>query len=149
MRVSVVLTLLFLNISAVAQTDDDAVKTTINALFDGMRKSDSAALQSVFADGAMMQTIVKTKDGKTVVRSETVQNFIAAVSKPHEKLYDERIVFGTIKIDGDLASVWTPYKFYLGDQFSHCGVNSFQLVKMDGAWKVVYIIDTRRKQNCE
>ena len=53
--------------------------------------------------------------------------------------------FETIKIDGALASVWTPYKFYSGATFSHCGANSFQLVKIDGAWKIQYIIDTRRK----
>lgn len=53
-----------------------------------------------------------------------------------------------ILIDGNLASVWTDYKFYIDDQFSHCGVNSFQLFKGKDGWKVIYIIDTRRKENC-
>ena len=43
----------------------------------------------------------------------------------------------------------TPYKFYVGEKFSHCGVNSFQLVKIRGEWKIQYIIDTRRRQNCD
>ncbi|RYZ94279.1 MAG: hypothetical protein EOP47_28140, partial [Sphingobacteriaceae bacterium] len=59
-----------------------------------------------------------------------------------------RITWGDIKIDGELASVWTPYKFYLGDKFSHCGINFFQLMKMATGWKVIYIVDTRRKDNC-
>jgi len=57
-------------------------------------------------------------------------------------------VFAKILIDSQLASVWTDYKFYIGDKFSHCGVNSFQLVKLNDGWKIVYIIDTRRKEGC-
>ena len=64
-------------------------------------------------------------------------------------MLDERISFETVKVDGDLAIAWTPYKFYLGDQFSHCGVNSFQLVKLEGVWRIQYLIDTRRRQGCE
>lgn len=149
MRVSTVLTLLFLNMLAFAQNDEKAVKATIIRMFDGMRKSDSTMIKTAFTSDAIMQTIVKTKDGKTMVRSEQVQNFVTAVTKPHDKVYDERIKFDVVKVDGDLAIAWTPYKFYIGDQFSHCGVNSFQLVKVNGEWKIQYIIDTRRKEKCK
>jgi hypothetical protein len=74
--------------------------------------------------------------------------FITAVTKPHKEIYDERITFDVVKTDGVLATAWTPYKFYVGEKFSHCGVNSFQLVKLDGNWKIQFIIDTRRKQPC-
>jgi hypothetical protein len=60
-----------------------------------------------------------------------------------------RSVFSTVKIDSDLAMVWAPYKFYVGEKFSHCGVDCFQLVKLNGQWKIQYLIDTRRRQGCE
>jgi hypothetical protein len=47
-----------------------------------------------------------------------------------------------------MASVWAPYKFYLGDKFSHCGVDVFQLMKTGDGWKIIYIVDTRRKGDC-
>ena len=53
-----------------------------------------------------------------------------------------------IEIDADLATVWTPYQFYYQEKFSHCGVNTFTLVRQKGEWKINYIIDTRRKDNC-
>jgi hypothetical protein len=34
-----------------------------------------------------------------------------------------------VQIDDNLAAVWTEYEFYVGKNFSHCGVNAFQLVK--------------------
>ena len=144
----ILLLLTICSINANAQTSQDSVKTAINHFFEGMRKGDSLLLKSSLAPQALLQTIAKTKDGKTSVRSEDLQAFITAVTKPHDGVYDERITFETIKIDADLALAWTPYKFYVSDQFSHCGVNSFQLVRLNGEWKIQYIIDTRRKDNC-
>jgi len=132
-----------------AQGDEAAVKTVINNMFDGMRKTDSALIRSAFAPKAILETIVKTKEGKVSVRSEVVDSFIMAVTRPHKEVYDERITFDLIKVDADLAIVWTPYQFYIDENFSHCGVNSFQLVKIDGQWKIQYLIDTRRKQDCK
>ncbi|MFT2543406.1 hypothetical protein ACMWP9_36050, partial [Escherichia coli] len=65
-----------------------------------------------------------------------------------KNMADERIVFDVVKIDADLAIVWTPYQFYRNGTFSHCGVNSFQLVRLNGRWKIQYLIDTRRKTGC-
>ena len=70
------------------------------------------------------------------------------MAKTVKNSLEERITFSSIHIDGNLASVWTPYQFYFQGKFSHCGVNSFQMVKENGEWKIQYIIDTRRKDNC-
>ena len=129
--------------------EEAAVKATINLLFDGMRNSDTTMLKKAFATNNTMQTIVKTKDGKAMVRTESLSNFIKSVGTPHTEKYDERIVFTKILIDDNLASVWTDYKFYIGEKFSHCGVNSFQLFKGDDGWKIIYLIDTRRKDKCD
>jgi hypothetical protein len=131
-----------------SQSDEEsAVKKTINNLFTGMKDGDSTLTRTALAPAAIMQTIVN-KEGKVNIRTESVNNFIKFIGTPHQEKYDERIVFTKILIDGPLASVWTDYKFYLGEKFSHCGVNSFQLVKGDKGWQIVYIIDTRRKEGC-
>ncbi|WP_238584548.1 hypothetical protein [Chryseobacterium sp. Leaf180] len=62
---------------------------------------------------------------------------------------DEQIEFSSIQIDGDLASVFTPYQFYYEGKLAHCGANSFQLVRKNGIWKIQYLIDTRRKDKCK
>lgn len=132
-----------------AQTAEDSIKMTINYFFEGMKKGDTTLIKSTLTEGVIFQTIARTKEGNLWVKTEDVSAFIKYVGQPKKEMADERITFGTIKIDGPLASVWTPYKFYTGNKFSHCGVNSFQLVKTDLAWKIQYIIDTRRKQDCE
>ena len=140
---------IFLTATAFAQqAETDAVKKTITTMFDAMRKGDSTMLRSAFAKGLVLQSVGTKKDGSTVLSTENPDNFVKLVGTPHKEVYDERITYGDIKVDGPLASVWTPYKFYLGDKFSHCGVNFFQLMKTTEGWKIIYIVDTRRKDNC-
>jgi Putative lumazine-binding len=134
---------------ASAQNDETQIKQCIQQLFDGMRTVDSTKLRSVFSTQAILRTIVTTKEGKTVVREENLNEFVKSVGTPHEGVYDEQVEFSSIKIDGSMAFVWAPYKFYLGKTFSHCGVDGFQMIKQDNKWLILYLIDTRRKTGCE
>ena len=109
-----------------------------------MKNSDAKSLQEFFADSAILQTI--TRSGK--IRNEVVKDFVSQISSLPKDSADERITFDIVKVDDGLAIAWTPYQFYYAGKFSHCGVNSFQLVKISGEWKIQYIIDTRRKENC-
>lgn len=143
------LTGLFFFSFAKAQSAQDSVKMAVNKLFEGMKNSDAAVILSSFADSAVLQTITRNKDGKILVINEQVSAFAASVSKLPKGEADEQIQFDIIRIDGPLAIVWTPYKFYFKGVFSHCGVNSFQLVRFNGEWKIQYLIDTRRKKGCE
>lgn len=132
-----------------AQTAEDSVKAVITRLFDGMKNSDASVIKDSFADSAILQTIGRNREGNTVIRTDQVSAFVGSIGKLTKGDADERIQFETIKIDGPLAIVWTPYKFYYKGQLSHCGVNSFQLVRIGGNWKIQYLIDTRRRQGCE
>jgi hypothetical protein len=131
-----------------AQTAEDSVKTVVKQLFEGMRNADASAIRGAFADSAILQTISQNKDGKIVVKNENIDEFANAIARLKKGAADEQIVFESIKLDAQLAMVWAPYKFYFDGKFSHCGVDSFQLVWINGQWKIQYLIDTRRKQPC-
>ena len=148
-RIVLSLTLLFDAAAFVrAQSTEDSVKAAVNQLFTGMKTADATLVETAFGDSAILQTIGQ-RDGKTVIRNEKVSDFAGFIRTQKKDACDERISFETVKIDGALAIVWTPYKFYYNGQFSHCGVNSFQLVRLNGQWKIQYLIDTRRKEGCE
>jgi hypothetical protein len=143
-----VVALLISSVGFSQQSATDGVKQSINTLFDAMRKGDSTLLKSVFSKDMILQSVSTSKEGKSVISTDSANDFAKAIGTPHTGIYDERITYGDIKIDGDLASVWAPYKFYLGDIFSHCGVDVFSLMKTATGWKIIYIVDTRRKDNC-
>jgi hypothetical protein len=140
--------LFFSAVAVEAQTTIDSVKATIDQMFRAMKSSDAALLKECFADSAILQTIARNKEGQTIIRNEPIAEFIKSVSSMQKDAADERIAYDVVKIDGPLAIAWTPYQFYFNGKFSHCGVNSFQLVRLNNGWKIQYIIDTRRRTEC-
>lgn len=148
MKYFLIVLTVFASLSLPAQTAEDSVKAVVNNMFTAMKNADPVLLKSTFADSMVLQTISRNKEGKLIVRNEHPSQFIDVVSKETKDNLDERITFDVVKIDGPLAIAWTPYQFYYKGQYSHCGVNSFQLVRFNGEWKIQYLIDTRRK-NCQ
>ncbi len=132
-----------------SQSAEDSVKAAINQFFNGMKNADAILLKASFTDSAILQSVAVDKEGKVVIKNEPVAGFISMVSSLPKDAADEQIQFDIIRIDGALAIAWTPYKFYFKGKFSHCGVDSYQLVRIGGTWKIQYIIDTRRKEGCE
>src|SRR4051812_33098715 len=131
---------------AQAQTIEDSVKATVNRLFEGMKNADTTLLKSAFSDSPVLQTIATDKKKQVYVKTGKFIDFVKFISQQKPGEADERIEFGAIHIDGPLATVWTPYQFYYKGKFRHCGVNSFQLVKLEEGWKIQYLIDTRTKE---
>jgi len=129
-------------------SDTAAIKQTINTLFDAMRKGDSTLLKSVFSRSMILQSISTDKNGKPVLSTDNVDGLVKDIGTPHPEVYDERVVYDAIKIDGDLACVWAPAKFYVGKQFDHCGVDAFQLIRTADGWKVFSLVHTTRQDNC-
>ncbi|MEG0760020.1 MAG: nuclear transport factor 2 family protein [Chryseobacterium sp.] len=126
------------------QNVNQEIQKPIINLFLAMKNGDAQLLKTVFSENAILQTI--TKDG---VKNESIEEFTKSISKMKKGELDERITIEAIHSDGNLASVFTPYSFYYNGKFSHCGANSFQLVKQNEKWKIQYLIDTRRKDNCK
>ncbi len=120
------------------------VKQVINNMFQAMKQADTVLLKTCFADKVIFQTILNKPEG-AVVSNQSVNDFIQSIGKQMPNILDERIEFGAIQIEPLMATVWTPYSFYYKGNYSHKGVNSFQLVKFKEGWKIQYIIDTRYK----
>ncbi len=142
---------LFFGVWALAaqKTDEKAVQMTIETFFEGFHNQDSVLIRSTVVESIRMQTIGKSKTGSDSVRNQNFDSFIKSiVSIPDTTRFQERIQSFNIQTDGPMANAWTPYEFWVNDEFSHCGVNSFQLFKDKGEWKIIYIIDTRRKEGC-
>ena len=131
------------------QNDTVHIKNTIIKMFEGMTSFDSSMVRQTLADGCQLKSIMMTKSGEINVTDETAEAFLKIIGTKSPGLkFDEKILSYKILIDGAMAIAWTPYKFYLNDVFSHCGVNVFTLVKIQRDWKILSITDTRRKSGC-
>ena len=136
-----------------AQTEPDEQEEAtvpIKQLFEGMMKKDTNMIKLVFHPEATLNTIAVNKKGEPQYMSTPIDGFITGIGKiPAEQKLEEKILSYEVKIDGRMASVWTPYEFYFGGQFSHCGVNVFTLFKSSEGWLITAITDTRRREDCK
>lgn len=130
-----------------SEPEEKAVLEVVGRLFDGMREADSAKVRSVFLGDARLITAGE-RNGMPLVQIQGIDGFIQTIAASRER-WDERLHGTEVRIDGNLAQVWTSYTFHRDEIFSHCGVNSLQLTRTPDGWKIVSLVDTRRRQGCD
>jgi len=132
-----------------AQTAEDEVEAVVDALFDGMRAADSVAVRGLFHPEMVNMASSGERDGIGGVEFGDIDGFVRAVGGAEPGAFDERIGPAEIRIDDNLATVFTPYTFYYNGNLSHCGVDVFLLARVGEDWRIVGLADTRRRQGCE
>ena len=136
------------NAQAPAGDAEREVLAVVNALFDGMRKSDSGMVRPLFHAKARFITMDLRGEGRPARVEENVEGFIRSIGQPRTEVFDERLSNVKTQVDGSLASVWADYTFHIGTRLSHCGVDHFLLVRESGRWQIIELSDTRRTANC-
>lgn len=145
MRQVFILLFFGLSIGVFAQ-EEKAIKQSISVFFEGLQTSDTLKIQSVCHKEMKLQSITEknTVGGLSYQSNSDFYKSVAAI--PKNVKIEERILSYNIQIDSTMANVWTPYEFYINEKLSHIGVNSFTLLLENNIWKIVHIIDTRRKK---
>ena len=125
--------------------DEQAVLAPINQLFAAFGAGDSAGvLRVAYPDGRV--TAVGTLRTGTGLRQESWTQFAARL-KPGEG-FNESISDPAIEVDGDIAMVWAPFVVRVAGKVSNCGVDLFDLVRENAAWKVMNISFSSRTTGC-
>lgn len=141
-RIVFVLLLVF---SSSLYSQNEEVKQVVVTFFKGFHAKDSTIIKSVCAENMILQSIAESSKGSQI-KNQNPQDFYRSIATiPSTMLFEERVLDYSIQVDGAMAHVWTPYEFYVNNKLSHKGVNAFTLFKDNGLWKIVYLIDTRRK----
>lgn len=132
------------------QSESEQVKNTIIDFFEAFHKQDTLALRSMVKGDINMQSIASYNEGNSVLTESSFGEFLKNIAGiPKDMTFEEKLLDFNIQIDGSMANAWVPYEFWYSGKMSHCGVNSFQLMKDDNKWKIIYLIDTRSRKNCK
>lgn len=121
-----------------------AVRAAVDAVFEGMAAADSSMVRARFAPAARFA--MKSRDGTEIV-DRPVDGWIEAIATS-EGRWNEQIYDVVVQVDDDVAQVWAPYTFYLDGAVSHCGVNTIELLSLEGRWLITQISDSRRTEGC-
>ena len=132
--------------------DSAAVVGVVKNVFNGMRTRDTALMRAQFHPEAPMRSAAwgRGPNGpQAVIEADGIQDWLTGVAgAPAGTVLDERLGPPSVHIDGNLASVWVYYEFYVGDRFSHCGADLFSLGRTADGWKVIFVADSRRRTGC-
>jgi len=131
-----------------ASAQEAELKKFVQHFFQSMYKQDTAALRKLFVPAASLFTYSYDAKGNPRAKGESVSDFITGVSFLGDSPMEERLTGWQCLVDVGVASVWTPYEFYFEGKFSHCGIDSWQFILVQGEWKITQLTDTRRKTNC-
>jgi hypothetical protein len=129
-----------------ADPEQPAILATIDRFFAAMKAQDTATLEKlIYTDGVM--TVARTAaDGSIGHARRPVAAWIEGIKT--QAGLDERIWSPTVLRRGTLAVVWAPYEIKQDGKRLHCGVDSFDMVKADGGWKVVSLMFTAEPNSC-
>jgi hypothetical protein len=101
------------------------------------QKRDFDRMRAMFAPGATLKAI-----GPKGLHGGTLEDYISRNSAILEKEgFTERELGRRVEVWGGLATAWSAYDGRTGSgSFHERGINSFQLVKVDGKWLVASIL---------
>jgi hypothetical protein len=125
--------------------DQRAVLAVVDRLFAALgTRSRDALLAEVVPEGrATASRMTPTR----AIRSVSWPEFADGLSRGTERLA-ERLIDPHVHIEGDIAMIWSRYEFEIDGRFSHCGIDHFDLVRIDGRWKVLNLTWTQQMQGC-
>jgi hypothetical protein len=126
-------------------SDEEAVLAPVNALLASFSAGDSVAmLRWVHPEGRV--TATGTRSSRTGLRQQSWTEFAQRI-KP-DATFQESISDPAVEVDGDVAMVWAPFVIRVAGKVSNCGVDHFDLVRDNGAWKVMNLTFSSRTTGC-
>jgi len=117
------------------------VVATVQRLFDALETGDEELLRAVM-DPTVVMHFSETRDGATTFGSATIDGLATRITSSDVPLV-ERMWDPTVLVNGELATVWTPYDFYVGADFSHCGIDVANVMNTPDGWRIVALSWTR------
>lgn len=121
------------------KTDDKQEAIAIaEKLFAAMRAKNADAIRALFLPEGQLVAIDRPRTGEGLSRTRvfTPDAFSKMIAEAKAVELIEKMPQPKAEIFGDMALVYGRYTFHVGDKFSHCGTNSFHLVRTSEGWKI-------------
>jgi len=143
--------ILILTVFAAAQNPDAKSAGEVpDRLFAAMKAKNFEEIRAQFTPEGQLVAIDKPRDGKgfSKTRVFTAESFAKAIAEAKGADFIEKMPTKDVKVTGDLAIVTGRYTFYVGEKFSHCGTNTFNLLRTETGWRIANAASTLEFQ-CE
>jgi hypothetical protein len=111
-----------------------------------LRDRDTVALRRAIHPEMKLTTAIDERGGSALVLAG--DEFIRVVARATGAPWNQRLLAPEVRVDGNLASIWSAYRFDRGAKFDHCGVIAMHLVRVQSEWRITQLSDTHRSTEC-
>jgi len=130
-----------------AAGEEAAILSAIDRFFIAMADGDEAALAAAQTPDGMTYS-QRLDDGAWALRARANTEVVEALTAGEQRL-NETYWAPTVLIRGPMAVVWAPYEFRIDGETSHCGVDIFNMLKIDGEWVIGNAMWTVEPEACD
>jgi hypothetical protein len=127
--------------------DEAAVLATMDRYLTAISSNDLATLAAMQTPEGMTYRARAVPGGGMEVVAHPNTYWSDPVRKTAHAFL-ERYWSPTVMIRGSIAVVWAPYEFQIDGKTSHCGIDVFDFVKLNGEWKVANAMWTVEPDAC-
>lgn len=124
-----------------------AVTAAVDRFLDAVNHDDPAELKATQLPDGMTYALIYGPDGALKVRPRSNAEWAERAGKSKAKLL-ERYWSPKVMIHRDMAVFWAPYSFDVDGKRSHCGIDVFELIRLEGEWKIANAMWTIEPQGC-
>ncbi|HKX92232.1 MAG TPA: hypothetical protein VJM15_07390 [Sphingomicrobium sp.] len=147
MSLAIVLAAVAAQAASAPADDRREVMAVVDRVFEAINTNDAEALRRISIPEGMNISLRYQPDGSTKLR--TVSNSQDAANTAAEKRrFTEKYWNPTLLIHNGIAVFWAPYSFDIDGKRSHCGVDQFDFIKVDGEWKLASSMWTVEPDGC-
>jgi hypothetical protein len=132
-----------------ASADESAVLATVGELVKGISTHDVSTLRAVeLPEGGGVTIAMENADGTRKVVHQDWEQINARIQSlpPH---YEDRLSGQVVTMDGDIAMVRANFVVYVDGKARSCGVDHYEVVRRDGAWKIAQNTWSQRATGCD
>jgi cyanophycinase len=122
------------------------VLAVMDRLFNAIAAQDSAEIRRI-SHPELRVFVPGEEAGAPTLRVSTLQQFAQSIAASTVRLA-ETAFDPEVRVDGNLASIWTYYEFFRDGAFSHCGIDAFHFARTASGWQIIGLAYTTRRERC-
>lgn len=127
-----------------AEPEEKSVVAAVQALFDAMAAHNAEAVKAAMMPDARLSAVRNGRIGPTRTREDMAQAVAGNPAALLERMWEPKVF-----VRGGIATVWTEYDFHADGKFTHCGIDTFLLLKTEAGWKIFSGTYTAETEGCK
>lgn len=128
--------------------DSVAVVKVAYDIIQAINTRDPVLGRAAMLPGSRFARVLDPEEPSSPPRYQSDSAFVAFLGTTTGPRNLERIWDPKVFIQGTVALVHAPYDFYRDGVFSHCGVDTYTMLKVEGIWRLSHSAYTVQTRNC-